>query len=108
MGFLKKLFGGGGEKKYEDKSGIYFFVRSNRGAYAKVRADKQHDLNRSGNGYVWHKTVVDNRYFTRMQAIVHFDNNFNITSSEIENGTFITEEEYEAGITAVEPPSAEE
>ncbi|MCB0033070.1 MAG: hypothetical protein KDE51_03535 [Anaerolineales bacterium] len=100
MGFLKKLFGGGGEQKYEDKTGIYLYVRSKRGAYVKVRADKQHDLNRSDNGYIWHKTIVDSKYFTRMQATVYFDNNFNITSSELDGGEFISEADYEAGIAA--------
>lgn len=105
MGFLKKLFGGG-EKRYEDTTGIYFYVRSKRGAYVKVRADKQHDLNRTDNGFQWHKTIVDSKYFTRMQAVVDFDNNYNVTHSALENGTFISAEEYEAGLKEQEHQAA--
>lgn len=106
MGFLKKLFGGGEEKRYEDKTGIYFYVRSKRGAYVKVRADKQHDLNRTDNGFQWHKTIVDSKYFTRMQAVVDFDSNYNVTYSELENGIFISAEEYEAGLREQEQQTA--
>ena len=98
MGFLKNLFGG--KKKpqpYVDKNGIYFYVQvNNLDSRVKVRADKQHDLMATQNGYVWHKTIVDSKYFRRMQATVHFDRNYNIISSDLEGGSFITEEEYNA------------
>lgn len=98
MGFLKNLFGGKKEPaQYVDKNGIYFYVQvNNLDSRVQVRADKQHDLMRTASGYVWHKTLVDSKYFRRMQAIVHFDHNYNITSSELDGGTFITEEEYNA------------
>ncbi len=98
MGFLKKLFGG--EKKetpYVDKTGIYFYVQvDNVDSRVRVRADKQHDLMRVDNGFIWHKTIVDSKFFRRMQAEVHFDSNYNVTHSELQGGTFITQEEYEA------------
>lgn len=99
MGFLKKLFGGGEKKEqpYVDKTGIYFYVQvDNLDSRVKVRADRQHDLMRVENGYEWHKTIVDSKYFKRMQAVVHFDSKYNITSAELEGGTFITRAEYEA------------
>lgn len=97
MGFLKKLFGGGNaERKYIDEQGIYLYVRSPRGAVVKVRADKQHDLNSTDTGYEWHKTIVDSQYFQRMEAHVLFDRAYNIVSSELSAGQFITEGEYEA------------
>ena len=98
MEFLKNLFGGKKEpQQYVDKTGIYFYVQlNNLDSRVKVRADKQHDLMRTDSGYVWHKTIVDSKYFRRLQATVHFDRNYNITSSELDGGTFISEAEYNA------------
>lgn len=97
MGFFKKLFGGGNQanKPYVDKNGIYFYVQVNgRNSRVKVRADKQHDLMSTDDGYIWHKTIVDAKYFTRMAAVVKFDRQYNVVSQEIDGGTFITEKEY--------------
>lgn len=100
MGFLKRLFGGG-QKEYVDKDGLYFYVQcDNCGKCVQVRASKQYDLNRQGGGFVWHKTIVDNRCFRPMQTVVYLDSNYTITSHEIEGGHYITEEEYEAAETA--------
>ena len=99
MGFLKKLFGGGEQapQKYVDKTGIYFYVQcDNCGARVRVRADKQHDLQNTGNGYEWHKTIVDSRCFRRMQAVVQLDSNYQMTGHELANGRFLTEAEYNA------------
>jgi hypothetical protein len=103
MGFLKRLFGGGGAKEqtYEDKDGIYLYVRAHKcNAVVKVRADKKHDLNDADGGYVWYKTIVDSKCFSRMEAVVHFDRNYNITQSEITNGEFITAVAYEEALAA--------
>lgn len=110
MGFLKNLFGGKKEPKpYVDKNGIYFYVQvNNLDSRVKVRADKQHDLMRDGNGFVWHKTIVDSKYFRRMQATVYFDGSYTVTDKQIEGGTFISEEDYLAAETAVSQPSVEE
>jgi len=104
MGFLKKLFGGGNSGKPVDKNGIYLYFRSKRAADAvtKVRADKQHDLNRSDSGFVWHKTIVDSRYFSRIQAVVYFDGKYEVTSADLDGGEMITKEEFEAALAARE------
>lgn len=98
MGFLKKLFGGNKEsEEYVDRTGIYFYVQvDDRDSRVRVRADKQHDLMRTNTGYVWHKTIVDSKYFKRMHAVVHFDRNYNVTNSELEGGRFISKEEFDA------------
>ncbi len=103
MGFLKKLFGGEKKNKpYVDKQGIYFYVQvDDKESYVRVRADRQHDLQRMDGGFVWHKTIVDSKYFRRMNAVVNFDNSYNITHSELDGGRFISKEQYE---TAVSPP----
>jgi len=107
MGFLKRFFGGEGRKKeYVDTQGIYFYaVCDNCGAKVKVRADRQHDLNRTDNGFVWHKTIVDNRCFRRLQAVVYLDNHYQMTNYELTGGRFISQEEYEA--PPPPPPAAD-
>lgn len=96
MSFLKRLFAGG-EKEYVDKQGIYFYVRCNNcGTITKVRADKQHDLNADEGNYEWHKTIVDNKCFRRMETVVYLDQNYQITNAEITGGVYVTEADYEA------------
>ena len=101
MGFLKRLFGGGDSGEHVDKNGIYIFVRSPRAADAvsKLRIDKTYDLNSAPSGYVWHKTIVDPKYFSRIEAVIYFDNKHQITNSDLKGGELITEEEYEAIMT---------
>lgn len=107
MGFLKRLFGGG-EQEYVDKQGIYFYVRcDNCGASVRVRADKQHDLNRENGGFVWHKTIVDSRCFRPIRTVVHFDGSYNVSNYELEGGQFISQEVYEADQGGVGQPTDE-
>lgn len=108
MGFLKKLFGGGEPKKYVDTQGVYFYVQcDNCGARVRVRADKQHDLQNTGSGYEWHKTIVDSRCFRRIHTVVQLDANYQMTSHEITGGRFMTEEEYLAAEEAAKQVKAE-
>lgn len=98
MGFLKNLFGGK-DKKYVDEKGIYFYVQcDNCNSIIRVRADKQNDLNNTGNGYQWHKTIVDSTCFRRMTTIVTFDGKFNITDRELSGGTYVSEADYKASL----------
>lgn len=117
MGFLKRLFGGGDEPKkhgeYVDKDGLYFYVQcDNCGSRVRVRADKQHDLNREDGGYVWHKTIVDSRCFRPMRTVVYLDSNYNVTNYELSGGRYLTKEAYEeaeaAAAQAAEQPAEDE
>lgn len=97
MGFLKKLFGGGEKKsgKYVDTRGVYFYVRcDNCGTVSRLRADKEYDLIREGDGFVWHKTIVDNRCFKPMPTVATLDNAYQIVSAEISGGEYVSEEDY--------------
>jgi hypothetical protein len=97
MGFLKKIFGGGEKKpsEYVDTRGVYFYVRcDNCGTIVKLRADKEYDLERQGDGFVWHKTIVDNRCFRSIPTVVLLDDKYNVVSAEISGGEYVTEETY--------------
>lgn len=98
MSFLKKLFGGGdGKKEYVDKQGLYFYVQCNNcSSTVRIRADKQYDLGTDGGVYTWHKTIVDNKCFRPMNTVVTMDKNYNVINEEIDNGRYLTEEEFNA------------
>lgn len=115
MGFLKKLFGGQEQgrpdKPYVDTQGVYFYVQcDNCGAPVRLRADKQHDLLNEGDGYVWHKTIVDNRCFRPMPTVVYLNAAYEMTAHEITGGCYISRDEFEALWAArtapAEPPAA--
>jgi hypothetical protein len=98
MGFLKRLFGGqGGETGGGgDPQGIYLFAQCDHcGAIVRVRADKQHDLQNVDGGYEWHKTIVDAKCFRRMQTVVRFDRQYNVSHAELSGGTYVTEAAWE-------------
>lgn len=114
MGFLKKLFGGDAKESRpigtpSDPQGVYFYVQCDRcGAPVRLRADKQHDLINEGDGYTWHKTIVDNRCFRPMLTIVHLNAAYEMVSHEISGGRYITRDEYEALLAARERIDEEE
>ena len=112
MGFLKKLFGGEGnkkEKKYADERGVYFFVRcDNCGSCVRLRADKQHDLLREGGGFSWHKTIVDSKCFRRIPTVVTLNSKYEMVSADIQGGQYISEEEYEAWLAEKNKPKQPE
>jgi hypothetical protein len=97
MGFLKRLFGSEGSSKGQgsDSKGFFFYVQcDNCGKKVRLRILKQYDLNYTNGGYVWHKTIVDSRCFREIQAVVHFDGNYNVTNADISGGSQISGEEY--------------
>lgn len=111
MSFLKKLFGDSGrdsrpEPAVIDKQGVYFYVQCERcGTPVRLRADKQYDLINEGDGFVWHKTIVDNRCFRPMPTVVHLNSAYEMTSHEITGGRYITQEEYEALLAVAKAPT---
>lgn len=111
MSFFRRLFGGEKESakgEYQDPDGIYLYVECDRcHTCVRVRADKRHDLNATDNGYEWHKTIVDSRCFQRMSTVVQFDRNYNIVSSEIDRGHYITEAAYNDFVAQTTPPASD-
>jgi hypothetical protein len=97
MGFLRRLFGEGKKGREGDTQGIYFYVQCDHcGSRVRIRADKQYDLNRTDEGFVWHKTIVDSNCFRQIPTVVHLNRNYEVVSAEIEGGRYITREAYEA------------
>jgi len=104
MGFLRRLFGGEKKGAQGDSQGLYFYVQcDNCGARVRVRADKQYDLNRTDEGFTWHKTIVDSKCFRQIPAIVHLTRDYEVEKAEIEGGQFITREAYEEPVPAGKP-----
>lgn len=99
MGFLRKLFSSADkpEKSGSDSSGFFFYVQCDHcGKKVRLRILKQYELNYSGDGYVWHKTIIDSRCFKEIPTVVHFDRNYKVTNTDINGGHQISREEFEA------------
>ncbi len=104
MSFLKKLFGGE-EPKHSgegDTDGFFVYIQCDKcGTKLRLRINKQYDLMPSGDGYTWHKTIVDSKCFQRVPTVAHFDRNYKLVNADMDGARFITREEYEAtGATA--------
>ncbi|MDX1616168.1 MAG: hypothetical protein R3300_17785 [Candidatus Promineifilaceae bacterium] len=99
MGFLKKLFSGGQERRSGGDSDDGFFVYvqcDNCDQVVRLRIHKQHDLQVGSDGYTWHKTIVDSRCFKPIRTVAHFDRNYNLVSADMEGGRFVSAAAYEA------------
>jgi hypothetical protein len=99
MGFLRNLFGK--SEKAKEERGFFLYVVCERcGDRLRIRIDPQYDLNRRDEGgYIWRKTLVDNKCYRPMATEVIFDHNFNVVSAEVDGGRYITREAYEAAET---------
>jgi hypothetical protein len=99
---LKQVFGGGPSRGRDE--GIYFYVRCDRcGDRVRVRlnpsSELQQEFDESGEGvraYSVRKMVVDQRCFRPIEVRFQFDAARRERSREIEGGTFLSREEYEA------------
>jgi len=99
MSFLRRLFGSDDSSQPAggDDDGFFLYVQCDQcGAKVRLRVHKQHELNVTDDGYVWVKTIIDNRCFRPMQTVAHFDRNYNMVSYELEGGRYISRAEYEA------------
>jgi hypothetical protein len=95
-GFFKRLFGSG---EPHDPGAIWLYVRCGYcGQKIKIRVDRRLDLRRDfeGGGYRLDKPIMDGTCFTQMMARVRFDGGQRIISKELEGGSFLSREEYEA------------
>ncbi len=105
MGFLKRLFGSQDKPKPDnpgDPQGVYFYVQcSHCHTIVRIRADRQHDFNREGDQFVWHKVIVDSKCFRRMPTVVYLDSQYNIVNAEIQGGEYVTQEAYDEQVRSL-------
>jgi hypothetical protein len=109
MSFLRKLFGSEDPEKStsSDPEGFFVYVACDHcGAKVRLRIHKQYDLVPTGDGYEWHKTIVDSRCFRQIPTVAHFDNRNNLVTADIQGGRFISKAEYDA--PEVSQPTDEE
>lgn len=96
MNFLKKLFGGKGGA---DSRGLYVYVRPKRcDQIVQVRIDLYNDLSKSddGKGYFVRKIAEAARCPFPAELHLYFNNQRKLTEKRIENGEYVTEDEYRA------------
>lgn len=104
MGFLRRLFGGGGGSAAEqtDKNAMHLYIKCKRcSTPVHVRVNLGNDLqadygDSAAEGYRLNKDVMDDRCFRIMRLEIDFDARRKETSRTLEGGTFITQEEWEA------------
>ena len=102
---LQRIFGVSAPR---GDDGIYLYVRCNRcGDRVRVRIGSTSELQQEFDGesdrvagYFVRKMVVDQRCFRPIEVTMRFDRGRHETQREIEGGTFLTAEEFEAP----EPP----
>ncbi len=83
----------------DDPNALWLYVRCSRcGTPLAVRVDTRNELSADyeREGYVLHKEMMDDKCFTLMHAELHFDQRRNVKEKKVDQGTFITREEYQA------------
>ncbi len=98
----------GGRSGPQDPNVLWMYVRCKRcGTPLAVRVDLRNDPSHDyeSGGYILRKEIMDGKCFTLMRAEVHFDQQRNIVDKTIEQGEFITKEEYESAQTSPSGPT---
>ena len=98
---LKSALGGG--RAGSDRDGLYIYVRCGRcGEVVRIRINMANELQQEFAeaegvaGYTLRKGVVDVKCFRPIEVTMRFDGRRRELSREIEGGTFISREEFEA------------
>jgi hypothetical protein len=102
MDLLKKLFSGSSG----DNRGIYFYVRP-KGCeeIVRVRIDRNNDLSLNDDGKtLWvHKVVMGTTCFQRAELDVYFNQNRQVSSSEVTGGDLLKQADYDAWVASQQP-----
>lgn len=96
MNFLKSLFGGGGQPK---NNGYYVYVKPKMcQEIVEVRINLNNDLSPTEDykGYWVRKVASATRCPFQAEITLQFDKSRKLLDREIENGEFVTEEDYQA------------
>ena len=100
---IKALFTSGpGRGADSDGRALYFYVRCNAcGEQIRVRVDMYNDLaaeydsKERVSGYVLNKDILGSKCFKLMRMHLQLDPSRRLVNKSVENGTFITKEQYE-------------
>ena len=82
-----------------DPMAAWLYVKCARcGSPLAVRVDLRNEpsIDYESGGYVLNKEMMDSKCFTLMHAQLQFDARHNIVGKTIDQGAFITKEEYDA------------
>jgi hypothetical protein len=102
MSFWKKLFSGGPQPPKDETTEAIFIYSQCKKCQEKFRnrIDKRHDLQTNyadtGPAYMAHKEIVGAYCRNILIVDLEFDERRRLQDKRIQNGTFITREEYEA------------
>lgn len=109
VNFLKKLFGGGGQRAQRgDDRGLYFYIKPKMcQEILVVRVDPWNDLSRTEDekGYWVRKLASGTRCPFQAEITLYFDGNRRLRDRDIINGEFVTREDYEAFQATQHTPS---
>jgi len=112
MGFLKKLFGGGGSgasRVAGDPDGLYYYVRPNGcEEVVRVRVHRYNDLSVQDDGQtLWtHKSVRGVKCRQPVELDLYYDSNRRLINSEVSGGALVTEADYNEWIAKQNAPTA--
>lgn len=101
MNFLKqlgKVFVGGPSSGAGGDPGLYYYVRCDRcGEVIKVRINSMNDLSHSDDdrSLFARKTIVGRHCYNRIEAEFTYNNNRQLTNSEIVGGKLVTARDYQ-------------
>ncbi len=98
MDWLNRLLKPSAASTGEDPNAIWLYVQCGRcGAPLAVRVDRRNELtpDYESGGYLLRKEMMDSKCFSLMHAEVHFDAQGRVTSKNLDQGKFLTREEYE-------------
>jgi hypothetical protein len=97
MDFLRKLFGGGGQR--QDPSNYYLYVRPKMcKEIVRVRVNLTNDpsVNDDESGYILRKTASATRCPFQAEITLHLNKGRDVVDREITNGEFVTQADYDA------------
>jgi hypothetical protein len=103
MGFLSRLFGGGGNRSSADRDGMYIYVRPKMcQEIVRVRVNLMNDLSSvDEGGYFVRKIVSATRCPFQAEVELHFDNKRKLKQSTVTNGDWLEEDDYVAWMREV-------
>ena len=95
LDFIKRLFTGGSKSKL-----INIYIKDDKcGEKIKLVLRKGYDIVREFDedkeaSFSTKKVAICDNCYSNIEVFIEFDNNYNIISKNIENGEFITKDEY--------------